>query len=473
MKTAAGVGVLLGGLVTGDWLGSVAVAVLFAAWWLVRIADGPPVLAAALTFHWIQVSIGLFYASITGRTLSAITSSDYRTMVLIGLGCVLALAAGLHLGMRATPSRSETAPPIHAPIFGLNTLIVIYIGLVATAGGVQQLAWQFPIFTQAILAVSYLRLGLVYVLMRRLSVPSPDVLRIAVLLTVEVGLGLTGFFASFREPLILAAIALSEVFDSKRASHWATASGVVAGIVLVGLFWSGVRAEYRQDFYDVEAFAETRSMRLERINVLASDWVRSDAQEMLWNVDFLVDRLWAIYYPALAVARVPSVLPHTEGSIIGGALRHIVTPRVFFPDKPVLPSDSEMVRTYSGVFVAGAEQDTSIAFGYAAEAYVDFGVPLMFLPVLLWGVFLGFAYQTVLRLIRHRELAIPVVTVIFWMSVFLFERSWIKWMGSTGTLLIYLGGMTYAIDWWLRQREAADAALPQATGPLTPPIGQR
>ena len=107
------------------------------------------------------------------------------------------------------------------------------------------------------------------------------------------------------------------------------------------------------------------------------------------DMDFFVDRLWAVYYPALALQRVPRVLPHENGQILWAAVRHILTPRLFFPDKPNIASDSDMVRKYSGVWVAGAEVDTSIAFGYAAEAYVDFAVPLMFLPILVWGLLLG------------------------------------------------------------------------------------
>jgi hypothetical protein len=415
----------------------------------------------------------LFYIALTGRSLVATTAAEYRGTVLIALGCVLALAVGLHLGLRLM-RRAHRPSPITTPLAGLNTLVTVYLVLLVTTGGVQQLAWQYPQFTQAILALSYFRLGLVYLLMRRLSIPVPDVPRIAMLLGVEVGLGLTGFFASFREPLILAALAMSEVFDSRRLSHWAAGLGVGATIVIVGLFWSGVRGEYRQDFYQVEAFAETRSMRLERMNVLAQEWIQRDKQEFLWNLDFMVDRLWVIYYPALAIDRVPGTLPHTDGAIIGGALRHIVTPRALFPDKPELPSDSEMVRLYSGVPVAGAERDTSIAFGYMAEAYVDFGVPLMFLPVLLWGGFLGVAYQVLLDRIRHRELAIPVVAVIFWLSVYLFERSWVKWLGLTGTLLIYLAGFTLLVDWWLRQHRMTDEAGPEELpAAFTRQIGQK
>lgn len=469
--TVAALGCAAAGLATGDWLAAVAVAVLVVACWLVRGAEGPPVLAFALGFQWVQVTIGLFYAPLLGRTLAAITASDYRPMVLIGLGCVLALAAGLHLGLRTT--RAAASSRIETPALGPGIVLAAYAGLTATAGAVQQLAWAFPLFTQAILAVSYARLGLFYLLVRQLLHPRADLVRLGLLLAVEVVLGLTGFFANFREPLIIAGLALSERFDARRPGHWVAGAGVLAVTMAVGLFWAGVRTEYRQDFYTVEAFAENRSMRLERMQVLAAQWLRSDRQELLWNLDYFVERLWAIYYPALAVARVPAVLPHTNGEILGGALRHIVTPRVFFPDKPVLPSDSEMVRTYSGVFVAGPEQDTSIAFGYAAEAYVDFGVPVMFVPVLLWGIFLGWAYQTLFRLIRHQDLAIPVVSVIFWLSLFLFERSWIKWIGSTGTLIIYLGGLAWLVDWWLRQRRlaretVADLAIPPAT-----PIGGR
>jgi NhaP-type Na+/H+ and K+/H+ antiporter len=98
------------------------------------------------------------------------------------------------------------------------------------------------------------------------------------------------------------------------------------------------------------------------------------------------------------------------------------------------------------VWVAGPEENTSIAFGYAAESYVDFGVPLMFLPILIYGLLMGLAFQWWLRLIRIRELAIPLVVVMFWLALYLFERSWAKTLGGAGTLMIYLGGATYLVD---------------------------
>jgi hypothetical protein len=105
-----------------------------------------------------------------------------------------------------------------------------------------------------------------------------------------------------------------------------------------------------------------------------------------------------------------------------------------------------MVRKYAGVNVAGEDQQTDIAFGYAAESYIDFGVPGMFVPVFIWAAFIGAAVSLVFREYHHRDMAISVATVIGWMSLYLFERSWAKTIGLGGTLLIYAGGLTYILD---------------------------
>jgi hypothetical protein len=144
--------------------------------------------------------------------------------------------------------------------------------------------------------------------------------------------------------------------------------------------------------------------------------------------------------------RVPGVLPHTGGELMLNTLKYTFEPRLFFPDKPQIQSDSEMVRKYSGVMVAGEENNTDIAFGYAAESYVDYGVPGMFLPSLVWALFIGVACSLVFREYHHRDMAISVVTVIGWFSLYLFERSWTKTIGFGGSLLIYAGGLCYLLD---------------------------
>jgi hypothetical protein len=127
-----------------------------------------------------------------------------------------------------------------------------------------------------------------------------------------------------------------------------------------------------------------------------------------------------------------------------------------------------MVRKYSGVWVAGEDQLTDIAFGYAAESYVDFGVPMMFLPMFIWSVFIGFAIAIILHVFRHRDIAVSVSTVIAWLSLYLFERSWAKTIGLTGTLLIYAGGLCFLLDrlWFEKFRNVYVKDLTEPAGAL-------
>jgi hypothetical protein len=113
-----------------------------------------------------------------------------------------------------------------------------------------------------------------------------------------------------------------------------------------------------------------------------------------------------------------------------------------------------MVRKYAGVFVAGVEQNTSIAFGYAIESYIDFGVPWMFAPVFLFGLVMGLVYEGLSRLLRIQELRVGIVALIFWLILYLFERSWVKTLGLAGTLIVYLGAPTFILDKYVRRRFA-------------------
>ena len=270
-------------------------------------------------------------------------------------------------------------------------------------------------------------------------------------MALEVALGFTGYFANFREPLLMGSIALVEAFDRRDGRHWAFFATVVAVLGVSSVVWMNVRGELRRDVD--EEIETTRLERLDKVRALSEGFF-SQGGDFRDSTTRVVERVWAIYFPALAVERVPSVLPHTNGAIIEGGLSHLVTPRFLFPDKDDLPSDSEMVRKYSGMKVASTEENTSIAFGYAAESYVDFGLPWMFVPPLIYGLLMGAAYQTWLTVIRHRELAVSLVTVIFWLSLYLFERSWIKTMGLAVTLMVYLGGLSYLIDQYLLARRA-------------------
>ena len=436
---------------TGEWVAGAAVAALLLVWWLLSSAEGPPVLALAVTYQWVQVSVGIFYSALIGEPLEAMVKSDWRTMMLIGLGCVVTLAVALSVGLVFARNRLPVPEARPQLAFSPTILYAAYGVSLLVTGVVQELAWNYPSITQAILALNFSHLALVFLLARRFTRPVFAWEKLAALMALEVALGFTGYFANFREPLLMGSIAVVEIFDRRDSRHWVFFAAVVLVLGVSSVVWMNVRGELRRDVD--EEIETTRLERLDKVRAL-SEGLFSRGGDFRDSTTRVVERVWAIYYPALAVERVPSVLPHTHGTIIEGGLLHLVTPRFLFPDKDDLPSDSEMVRKYSGMKVASTEENTSIAFGYAAESYVDFGLPWMFVPPLIYGLLMGAAYQTWLTVIRHRELAVSLVSVIFWLSLYLFERSWIKTMGLAVTLMVYLGGLSYLIDQYLLTRRA-------------------
>lgn len=432
-------------LLASDWIAGAGLLVLWLVWFLLGDERGSPVLPLAVSFQWVQVMCGVYYFTFTGRELDAHYASDYRTMVLIGLGCIIALTLGLAMGLKAARLRADAPAPSDTLTVSWRVLFGAYIVSSIANALLREIAWSVPGLTQALIALGYARLGVLFVIFRRLVRHRFRWEWFSGILLFELVLGFTGYFAGFREPLMLAALALIEVFRPRSAAHWLRIFAVAGLMGVAGLMWMGIRSVYRAEI-DTGELGGSRVERLGRIGELSSEWFGSETGPVTTDVDKLVDRLWAIYYPALAVSRVPEVLPHENGAILRSALKHIVTPRILFPDKGALLSDSEKVRKYSGVFVASTEENTTIAFGYAAESYVDFGMPWMFLPSVLFGIVMGAAYRYVFRVIYHHELAVGLATVVFWLSLYLFERSWVRTLGITVTLLIVVGALGLVLD---------------------------
>ena len=209
MKKLIPIAAAVGYLAFGDWIAGLALAVLALAWVVLQPDEGPPVLALAATMQWVSVCVGFFYFLVTGRPMEATLRTDYRGMVLIGLGCVVAMVAGLAVGRylieRMKPK--EGLRPAHALTF--KTLVLVYVVFTGSLALTGVSGIDFGGLQMAIVALTYLRLGLVYLIFRRL-VGRGEWYYIGGMLVFEVILGITGYYAGFREPLIMAALAFLE-----------------------------------------------------------------------------------------------------------------------------------------------------------------------------------------------------------------------------------------------------------------------
>src|SRR5688572_14886324 len=156
------------GLLAGDWVASLGLAVLFAGWKYLTREPGPPIVAAAFSLQWLQVMVAMVYVSISGRQIGEMREADYAPMMLIGLACVVALFGGFYFaaGFRQW-KRYKVEQPSVLP-WSMKQIMMVYLATVAGSGILQDFAWSTPGLTQPLLVFSRVRYVFLYFLITRL-----------------------------------------------------------------------------------------------------------------------------------------------------------------------------------------------------------------------------------------------------------------------------------------------------------------
>ncbi len=420
-------------LASGEWTLGPSLFVLIVGWRTLYSRNGPPVVAAAFTHQWAQVTIALLYSFLAGRRIVDMRGLDYDMMVLIGLCSIAALFSGYYLVSRKTLARIETSTGSGSAI-SLRLIAFSYAAAIVSSVLIQRIAWLFSSVTQLLLIFSLARFVLLYVLTAHLMKPKPRWIAIISLIGFELALGLTGFFAVFRESLVFIALAIISSANRRRPQTWIAAFLVAAIALSAGLTWTAIKPRIRETYSD----AASPFQRLVRVAAEIGPILKKSRSEWIDQSDRLVSRMWMMRYPSLVLERVPAEIPHEGGKILWGAVGNTLMPRIFFPQKGILPSESDKVRKYAGVWVAGRERSTSFAFSYPAESYVDFGWPLMLVPILAFGCLIGLADRVILAMVKTTELQSGVRVVVLWSSTYLFESSWVMMIGTAVSLFLVL-----------------------------------
>ncbi len=418
--------------ISGEALAAAGIAVLWFLWRSPGAKGEIPVVPLCLTLQWAQITAGIYYEGLAGRRLYGTEGYAWRPAAWVGLTYLVVLETGLSAGRRiaARWTTGGRRLPVDLP---LRNAAALYVGFLLLGAPLQLLAWRAQGLTQQLLAVGMLRLVFLFLLLRRLVGLPRGVLWAALVVLLETALALGEFWSSWKIPLLFSAVlAIDRIHARRSAVGYATLGFLAAVFVLFGAVWMGVRTQFRAEFASFGGKQE----RVTRLVELIGEWWGEAPEAFPRDMDRLAGRVWGIEYPALVMERVPARLPHEEGERIEEALRHVLVPRLLDPNKPLLVSDSEKVRRYAGVWVAGEEMGTSVGLSFVAEAYIDFGIPRMFLPLFLYGLLWGVCYRILLGAAGGGELASGLACVFGFATLAQFEVPWTKVLGGTLNLTV-------------------------------------
>jgi hypothetical protein len=422
-------------LVFQDWVVALAIFSLFALVGASWRADMLPIVPACVAFQWISASTGYIYQLNTGQ----FPGGGYPerlgdTLVLAMLG-LAAVVAGLRIILtlfRKIIFAKTLAPTVH---YNINRVFLLTIVIFAASyaidmlpkqiwfGGAQiietLLALRFVPYFLLLVAVFERGKGFSQVVLATLWVTGPQLL--------------TGF-SDFKEILfviIIAALAQWRPWvRSRRQARQNTrilALGAALAVLVAvfGVVWTGgVKQEWRDQIWQGNVTASPT----ERIGLFFDVVGR-----VVPNLHFgragetLASRISSGFlYFSYVHERLPRVMPHENGTLLGKAIANATQPRFLFPDKVNLGGDSWLVRKYAGIAAAGDAEGASIGLGYMAEFYIDFGIPGVVVLSLLWGAVGGGVMVLLARVCPSREIFLAVAIGIFTQYFMAFDGSFIK-----------------------------------------------
>ena len=348
-------------------------------------------------YQWSSVSAHSLYSSFIGVSLNDFFVETEYPATLMSFTCLLSVTGiyifsiGLFVALRNLKIGLNDSDWLHyRPV----KIIVVYVALSVIFSFFEISIWNFPGIVQFLVFFMYIKWGFFMVMFISIFKNAPELKKfLFLIILVEFFLGLSSFFASkFANILYFTLIAYDGL--NKKLVLSSRLLLVVIGILCINfaILWTASKREYRE-FLSQGTTLQAVTVSDDDANLKLFELVQGvDSAVYKSAIVDLVNRIGYIQFFASAIRMVPSKIPYENGKLYLSVIGHYITPRFLFPNKKKL-DDSEHTNKYTGLGVSGADKGTSISLGSFADAYIDFGPVLMFIPIFFFGWLIGFYYK--------------------------------------------------------------------------------
>jgi hypothetical protein len=349
----------------------------------------PPIFFFALFSQWTEVATVILQADAARQHLN-----DYSMMpemeraVWLGLAGLLVLAVGMRVGLRRLGSIDGRVIMAEVSRFSIPRIFFFHVATFSLSLVVKGMMWMTPRLAQILLAFFNMKWVFFFLLAYVSLLRREKRWMLFVSFVLEVAFGMISFFSEFKQPffvLIIVYLSLGRRFSKARIFKAALLSVVV---FFLGIMWSSVKSEYRNYINEGTGEQVATVSVPERISKILSLYSNLEFDTLDQGTDQLLKRISYVEFFAITLYNVPAEIPHENGKLLGAALMHVLMPRLFFPDKPIV-DQTELTSRYTGLEFG---ENTSVSLGYMAEAYIDFGMG-MFIPVFVLGWLWGTIYK--------------------------------------------------------------------------------
>ena len=395
----------------------------------------PPVLPFVLVFHWLQATTRVFHANLVGVDVQDLvfypqfgTFADVETATWLTLAGLIVLAVGMRAAIHTLEPRGEEEGHREAELFSVHRVFWLYLVITFVVTALAGSVGYWSGLRQILLAVEQLKWAMYFLLGYLVFVRREGYVYLLVAFATEFIAGI-GFFSEFKTVIFVSAITYFAA--RSRITVGTVVKGLVVVVVLgvMGAAWTVVKPEYREAVSGGSGRQGAVVDQGEQVSILVNLLSEVDREALGEGLEPLAARVAYVDFFGYALGYVPAIVPHENGALWGAALKHVATPRILFPSKPPIISDSEVTNRYTGLRVAGEEEGTSFSIGYMGESYIDFGPLWMFAPILLVGLWRGLMYRFFLSHGGSQLTGFAFAVALF-MSLYELEKATGKMLGG-------------------------------------------
>lgn len=427
------------GLFTPNPSMTIAAALLLAWFFLLLWRPGePPILLLALGYQWLQVVAKLLQADVLGLPVQELNEygGDIEQAIWLSMIALAVLALGMRLALTRYKAADAELARSEALLFSPNRLWLFYLVALVLSVVLLSVARVIPGITQIAIALANVKWA-VFFMLAYVCFLRPERLYLLLLaFGIEFALGLGAYFSSFKTVFFVTILAFVGAGRKLSGKQVAIMLSLASVLFVISLAWTAIKIDYRDYLSGGQSAQVVTRGYVERIQKLFEMVSDLDKEDMGNALRDLADRVSYVDFFGRALVMVPSRVPHEDGELWGGALRHIFMPRLFYPDKPPLRSDSEITNYYTGLKMAGEAEGTSVSIGYVAESYIDFGRFWMFALILALGFLWGSMYRYFLTRPRSPLIVGYGLSVVVLLSAMLFETTNVKLLGGVVTTFL-------------------------------------
>ena len=351
----------------------------------------PGILIFSYFLQWLQVFTFIFWMNLTNKGMDGLSVNGDNAffLSLIGLGI---MAATSNIVVARLKFYEYKDFEISASIINQRKLLLLYIFSTAFLSGIGFVLGSTSGFTQILVTISSLKWVFLLWLGYVIWVKNTHRSWLAAIVVYEFVVGLYSYFSSFKE-VIFFVIILSLTFITIIKFNQFIKLTLI-GVALLGLLltWSAIKGEYRTFLNQGSRQQVVSVSREDALGKVGEQVTNLDIDKYQKALAYTAYRVQYVYHFALAMDRVPNIMPFQNGAVWGENISYVLTPRILNPNKK-LYNASEKASKFTGKRFAGLKEGSSFSLGYFADAYVDFGPIGMYSVLILMAVFTGLVYR--------------------------------------------------------------------------------